>query len=137
MKRISGIGLLLTALLFADGAVIKDNKRGLMWEESYHSADVKVDFAEAKRYCRDLNLSGFQDWRVPTLFELLSIVDFTRAKPAIKAPFKQVKKDGSYWTVTPYVRESEERWVVSFKDGATSNAAENYDRYVRCVRTMH
>ena len=125
---------LLAQTLMAD--IIKDPKKGLMWEDTIHAEEIKVNFKEAIQYCKDLRLGKFDDWRVPTLFELLSIVDFKHYKPAIKKPFKYVEDAGSYWTGTLYVGDKNERWVVSFKDGSTSDADESYERYVRCVREL-
>lgn len=126
--------IVLTQLLTAD--IIKDPKKGLMWEDTIHAGEIKVNFKEAMQYCKDLRLGKFDDWRVPTLFELLSIIDFKRYKPAIKKPFKYVEDTGSYWTTTLYVGDKNERWVVSFKDGTTGDADESYERYVRCVRKL-
>ncbi len=125
-----------TSMLLAQTTMIKDPKHHLLWEDLPHTKETKLTYKEAQSYCSELTLGGFDDWRVPTLKELLTIVDYHRYKPALKAPFGYVEAESSYWTSTPYVGDSSTRWVVNFKDGATSDASENYDRYVRCVREM-
>lgn len=125
-----------TLLLFAEATILKDPKYHLMWEDTPHAKETKLNYAQAKTYCRELDLGGFHNWRVPTLKELLTIVDYRRYKPAIIEPFKYVEEESSYWTTTLYIGESGSRWVVNFEDGATSDASETYDRYGRCVRSF-
>ena len=127
---------LTTLILSAEATMIKDPKYRLMWEDTPHVKETKLNYTQAKTYCAELDLGGFHDWRVPTLKELLTIVDYRRYKPATVEPFKYVEEESSYWTTTLYIGESGSRWVINFKDGATSDASEIYDRYLRCVRSF-
>ena len=135
MKKIIAI-LFSMSLLTADATIVRVKGSNLMWEDTTHSEETKVTFMEAKSYCRDLKLGRYSDWRLPTLQELLSIVNYKRYKPAIINGFSHVNRDTLYWSKTPYIKESDEYWGVNFKDGSSSNAAINYDRYVRCVRDI-
>ncbi|WP_269523163.1 DUF1566 domain-containing protein [Coraliomargarita parva] len=57
----------------ADGTV-SDLNTGLMWSKA---VDVrKATLEEAEAQARDMRLAGFDDWRVPTIKELYSLVDF-------------------------------------------------------------
>ncbi len=124
------------SMMMAEVTMIKDPKSNLIWEDTLHVSEVKITHIKAKSYCSDLKLGAFENRRLPTLNELLSIVDYTRYKPAMVKEFRHVNKDTLYWSSTPYARTSDEFWGVSFKDGATSNASETYDRYIRCVRDI-
>lgn len=137
MRRIllTTFALSLT-LLQAEYTMVKDPAHNLMWEDTVHVEEVKLNYAQAERYCQKLTLGKHTDWRVPTLSELLTLVDYKRYKPAIVGAFHYIEKDSLYWSSTPYVRSADEYWGVMFKDGSTSNASENYDRYVRCVRAL-
>ena len=128
------ITLLLASLIFlsAETTLIKDDVHKLMWEDTKHVDETKINHIQAKSYCKNLKLDEL-NWRIPTLTELLSIVDYKSYKPAILKEFNRVDNDTLYWSSTPYARSSDEYWGVSFKDGSTSNASETYDRYVRCV----
>ena len=128
------ITLLLASLVFlsAETTLIKDDVHKLMWEDTKHVDETKINHIQARSYCKNLEL-GELNWRIPTLTELLSIVDYKSYKPAILKEFNRVDNDTLYWSSTPYARSSDEYWGVSFKDGSTSNASETYDRYVRCV----
>ena len=122
------------SMMMAEATMIKDPKSNLIWEDTMHVSEVKITHIKAKTYCAELKLGDFENWRLPTLQELLSIVDYKRYKPALVKEFKHTNKDTLYWSSTPYAKSSDEFWGVSFKDGASSNASETYDRYVRCVR---
>ena len=121
-------------MIMAESTMIKDPKTNLIWEDNMHVEEVKITHIKAKSYCAELKLGNFGNWRLPTLQELLTIVDYKRYKPALVNGFNYSNKDTLYWSSTPYAKTSDEFWGVSFKDGATSNASETYDRYVRCVR---
>ncbi len=128
--------LLVSSGVLAEATMVKDPKTKLIWEDTAHVSQTKVNYPQAQQYCKELRLGTFKDWRVPTLKELLSIVDYKRYKPAIKSAFDNVEEESSYWTTTLYIGDSASRWVVNFKDGATSDASQSYDRYVRCVRSI-
>ena len=124
------------SMLSAEPTMVKDNKHKLLWEDTLHVEDIKITHIKAVSYCSNLEIGSYSNWRLPTLTELLTIVDYQRYKPALLKEFNYVNKDTIYWTSTPYVRSSDEYWGVNFKDGATSNATETYDRYVRCVKDI-
>ena len=122
------------SILSAEQSMIKDETSKLLWEDTEHVELTKVTYTQAVSYCGALETGEYTNWRLPTLDELLSIVDYKRYKPAILKEFKYYNKDTIYWSSTPYVKSSDEFWGVNFKDGSTSNASINYDRYIRCVR---
>ena len=132
MKKTIALLILALTFLSAETTLIKDDVHKLMWEDTKHVDETKINHIQAISYCSQLDL-GKLKWRIPTLSELLSIVDYKSYKPAILKEFNHVDKEILYWSNTPYVRSSDEYWGVNFKDGSTSNASETYDRYVRCV----
>lgn len=128
--------LTLATFLHAETSMLKDPSTNLIWEDTEHVQEVKINHIQARGYCNSLTLGGFTDWRLPTLPELMTIIDYKRYKPAILKEFRYVDKDTLYWSSTPFARSADEYWGVSFKDGGTDNAGEIYDRYVRCVRQV-
>ena len=122
------------SLAMAETTMVKDPATNLIWEDTLHTTDEKETHDEAKTYCETLKVSDVAGWRLPTLNELLTIVDYTRAYPAIIKEFNHIETGTVYWTSTPYVRSKDEFWGVDFKDGATDGTSKNYSRYVRCVR---
>jgi hypothetical protein len=124
------------SLSMAETTIIKDPATNLMWEDTVHVEEGKVSYLEANSYCQSLKLGNHNDWRVPTLKELLSIVDYTRHEPATLKEFNHVDQDKLYWSSTEYTNKSTEFWGVVFENGNTDNASAIYDRRVRCVRAM-
>jgi hypothetical protein len=52
-----------------------DFSTGLMWTAKDNGKDVS--WRQATKYCRDLRLAGFSDWRLATIDELAGIYDGT------------------------------------------------------------
>ncbi len=125
------------SMAMAETTMVKDPATNLIWEDTVNTTEEKVDYDEAKTYCETLKIGEVAGWRLPTLNELLTIVDYTRADPAILKEFNHVETGTIYWTSTPYVRSKDEFWGVDFKDGSTDGTSKNYDRYVRCVRAAN
>jgi hypothetical protein len=59
-----------------DGTVT-DNVTGLMWQQNM---GAKMTWTEANTLASTLNLAGYDDWRLPTIKELYSLILFTGAK---------------------------------------------------------
>ena len=91
---------------------------------------------ELIHYCGELKLGNFEDWRLPTIHELLTIVDYKRVSPALPKAFSYVEEESFYWTKTSVADESDASGVSILKRGASSKASEYYDRYARCVRDV-
>ncbi len=136
MSRLTLLFTLSFTLLFAEATMVRDTHTGLMWEDTPHVKEVKITQPRAKAYCRELKLGGFENWRLPTIKELLGIVDYTRVSPATFKVFSYIEDESFYWTSTPVADADDEYWGVNFKRGESSRASEYYDRYVRCVRDM-
>ena len=78
--------------LSADGLTVLDNVTGLTWQHSPESngdgALTKADkftYANAITNCRDLSTAkfgGFDDWRLPTIKELYSLIRFDGTDPS-------------------------------------------------------
>ncbi|MBI4829971.1 MAG: DUF1566 domain-containing protein [Candidatus Lindowbacteria bacterium] len=61
---------------------VTDNVTGLMWQQGF--ADTKLTYAEAQTYVNALNTQhycGYSDWRLPTIKELYSLIDFRGTDP--------------------------------------------------------
>jgi len=124
------------SMTMAEPTMVKDPTTNLIWEDTLHASEEKVTHMEAQAYCKALKLGAFENWRLPALAELLSIVDYTHYKPATLKEFKHVDNDTLYWSNTVSARANDDFWGVVFRDGATKNASGLYGRYVRCVRDI-
>jgi uncharacterized protein DUF1566 len=113
------------------GDVVRDLTTGLEWTREAAS-DKRLTWAEAKEACEKLDLAG-GGWRLPTIKELLSLVDYERHDPAIDPVFKC---DATlYWTSTPYAPSPAVcAWGVGFGDGDAGCSGRDGDGFVRAVR---
>ncbi|MSP92851.1 MAG: DUF1566 domain-containing protein, partial [Myxococcales bacterium] len=74
----------------SDLATVTDTKTQFVWQRSPPTnggptSDGRYDWQGALKYCDDLVLAGADDWRLPTIVELLSIVDYGKSSPAAAA----------------------------------------------------
>ena len=89
MKKIVLIVALYANLLQSHDIFI-DSTTGLMWQnKASDSEEYDLDWENAKQYCNDLVLAGYDDWRLPDIKELISIID-TDDSPAIKKGFNRL-----------------------------------------------
>jgi len=114
-----------------DGTVT-DTSTGLMWQQ----ATPSMTWWLALVYCEGLNLGGYMDWRMPTIKELLSLVDFSHTNPSINTNhFPNTNIFTDYWSSTANTNKPDSAWGVSFDYGDHNgdlNKSANY--YVRAVR---
>jgi hypothetical protein len=101
----------------------------LEWSKS---SDRRMPWAEAHEWCRTLREGGHDDWRLPTLEELLTIVDYARSNPACALPDTVANV---YWSATTLATSPSFAWAVSFGAGSVGFDVKGYDFYVRGVRS--
>jgi len=114
---------------------ITDDRTGLMWEQ--HPTEQRYTWEDATRIrINDLNaarLGGHDDWRLPTIQELVSLVDYARCRPAVDPVFVTVA--GLYWSATTSATDPTDAWFVSFSFGHVFDGdAKGSFSYVRAVR---
>ena len=116
-----------------DGDVVHDALPGLTWSRKTTVAK-RCDWKAAKAACEAVTLGGFTDWRMPTIRELLTLVDYERHSPAIDTSVFECES-AWYWASTPYApAPAEYAWGVSFSFGyAGCNGRDGYG-FVRAVR---
>jgi len=126
----------------ADGAVLPadapkwdaviDCKTGLMW--SVETKEVEK-WSDAGAAASSMSSAGFNDWRLPTAEELLTLVDRTRVLPAISVDFFPGTPCRWFWSSTPYAGSpSDCAWVVYFNDGSANWSYHGLSGFVRAVR---
>jgi len=112
--------------------VVIDSLTGLMWQHTTVSA---ITWQEALAYCETLSYAGSDDWRLPNVNSLASMVDYARASPASDFPNMP---NQYFWSSSTSARTTSwgmnVAWYVDFDSGDVSSnfKSRNYD--VRCVR---
>ena len=112
---------------------VMDEKNGLMWAADDVTAEP-VKLAEAEKAVAELRLLGHADWRLPTIQELLTVVDYTRHDPAANTDLHRVKS-AWYWTATKAAWSAGVRWIVGFAVGNGYSGVECSRARVRAVRS--
>lgn len=129
------IALVLIMCIYSIASdVVVDEDTGLMWQDSADVSVVKKDWDNAMGYyCTGLELGGYDDWRLPSIDELMSIVDKSRYEPAIKKIFNNTKNTW-YYSSSDYEGDSSRAWLAHFRSGGDGYGDKSAMRYVRCVR---
>ena len=65
-----------------------------MWEKFTAGP---VTWEEAINYCENLSLTGFEDWELPNLKELRSLVDYNEYNPSIDVHYFPDTVLFQYW----------------------------------------
>ena len=92
----------------------------------HDSKENDAYFSEATSLCENSTLAGFEDWRLPTKNELVTVYN---NKDLIGNFESEV-----YWSSTPM--DSTYTWCVDFRDGDIDGYKKSYGYYVRCVRSL-
>src|SRR5687768_6195474 len=125
-----------------NNAAVLDKETGLVWERSPDSGTR--DWLVAHRFCIDRAVGNRtrKGWRLPTVQEIVSLVDPTRAAPSLPAghPFTNVEPD-FYWSATTFGENPALAWGAGFENNLTEPGARFTDkttkRFVWCVRSGH
>lgn len=109
---------------------VTDTQTGLVWSKNTLAVNVRHTDT-------DKILAEFGDgWRLPTVDELLSIVDRTKYSPAIDTDAFPDTCSDWYWTSTPCAWDGAARWVVFFDYGSVYDLHQNDGACVRAVRAI-
>jgi len=82
------------------------------------------------------NFGGYNDWRLPTVKELATLVHSGRYSPAIDTDFFPESVSSNYWSSTTRVDYTGDAWRVNFSHGYVSYGSyKSYSYYVRAVRS--
>ncbi len=117
-----------------DGTV-HDTKTGLIWQQALGDNPGGQSWSAAANYCGSLTLAALS-WRVPSVKELKTLVDFTVASPgpAIDATAFPNTPATYFWSSSPLAGDPSHAWYVNFVDGLTNYSSVGFTGRVRCVR---
>ena len=108
------------------GGTVTDNWTGLTWQQD--SSSAALAWPDTSAYCAQLG-SGF---RMPTVKELLTIVDPIRTSPAVDTTIFPNTVNDWYWTLTA-IPSASTYYMINFTAGYTSYNSAGAAYHVRCV----
>jgi len=147
---------------------ITDNITKLLWTKCSASDNQNIDttsdcsstiglynWSEAKNFCENLDYANRTDWRLPTISELFSLVNFNSdgSKASIDTDYFPNTEhvdctttqnemiwiiictgfDGIRYLSSTEFKNSETAWGIHFEDGHTNLTAKENNGYVRCI----
>ncbi|GAK56483.1 PBS lyase HEAT-like repeat [Candidatus Vecturithrix granuli] len=120
--------------------VIFDKATGLLWEKA--GSPNALNYADAEGYCANLTLTGHKDWRLPTIEELLSLIEPEKQANGFYLDPIFVLREGVkypwYWSADIHLIKgegsAESAWGVLFYDGIVDWDGVHLGVDVRCVR---
>lgn len=133
----------------ADGTIL-DNSTGLSWEKltddgTIHDKDNFYLWDEAYAKIRQLNstnFAGHNDWRLPNINELLTLIDWgSPTSPTVAVNFND-PQNNSFTNILPFPTLSSTTfpfgpgsvWVVDFGVATVERSAKDQRFFVRAVR---
>lgn len=128
-----------------DGTV-SDSKTGLMWQRCSYAQTYNKDTAlcedstpavnwqEALLAAKNDTTAGYDDWQVPNIKELASILEHRCTEPSINEEVFLGTKLQNYWSNTSGVSTMSSAWVYQFDSGLNSLHAKTSNVYLRLVR---
>lgn len=116
---------------------VLDRETGLVWQRSLTDPST-IEWARARSRCVRARVgNGELGWRLPSVTELMSLIDPTQEKPALPPnhPFLGVIPDGFYWSSTKSAQVPTSTWVVNMSTGIASEEPQGNDQvHIWCVR---
>jgi len=118
--------------------VYVDKEAGLMWQDAVYddrsdgaykkdvSACKAGSLSHAANYCESSNMGGYNDWRLPTSDEMMTV--------SVKKDVFQDNRGADFWTSTPAVKSK--YYVVYSVDGYRYARDPKQSNYIRCVRCL-
>ena len=125
-----------------DGTVT-DNETGLMWsrcsqgQSGEYCATGTVSYTtwtSALTAANASTLAGHDDWRLPNIMELQSLVETGCYNPSINTTMFPVTASTYYWSSTTYAPNASNAWGVYFNVGSLLAYSKSNGYAVRLVR---
>jgi len=125
-----------------DDNIVYDKELHLLWQDNIEVSDTKLSLDNSMKYCENLKLSTYINWRLPTYEELLSIGDYEVYKPTLNPIFNN-SASGHFWSIIYKRIAYKKEWVpqndyfvkrIYFSDGYSYDNDRTGKAYVRCVK---
>ena len=132
--------------------IVTDNISGLMWQDNdtnqtskqwlrdgLKCSDNNTTFCRdtsgdtSSTYCLDLSLGDYNDWRLPSILELNTIIDISNSNHAVNDIFKF--RDYSVYVSSTTAQNTETFvWALNSHRGITKSSSKYYEKKIKCVR---
>jgi hypothetical protein len=119
-------------------ATVLDAARGLMWTAQPLACGRVSNRSggAAETACTECRVGGFDDWRLPTVDELQTLIDRTRFNPAIDTDKFPDTPSNWFWSSSPDASDPDYAWLVAFYLGHVHLLRRGNGAFVRAVRSV-
>ncbi len=117
------------------GNVVIDNVSKLMWQDNIDHNNTSTTWQNSIVGCSGLVLDGYDDWRLPNLNEVQSIVDYNDSFSSINPTFLNTSSN-IYWTSSTDKSDTARGKTINFNVGGVGNDMKTNNHHYRCVRTI-
>lgn len=123
------------------GKTVIDHRTGLMWQKS---GSERLTYEKAQEYVKEFNrqkFAGYDDWRLPTIPELMSLIVMEPEEQASLLYINPIfdAKQFRCWSADRLpageLGSSSAAWGVDFRYGNVYGYYLELSNYVRCVRS--
>jgi hypothetical protein len=109
--------------------IVSDATTGLVWQKDYSE---KCTWKQALGFCAALKHGGFDDWRLPNINEMMSIVNFSKSSPATDLT---VESQYYFWSSTSRTEYPDYAFGIFLRTGEADVQKKGADTLsARCVR---
>ena len=122
-------------LTIKEKQIIFDQKTNLVWQKG--GSEKAMIFKRTEEWVLFLNQrghAGFEDWRLPTLEEAMSLLDPTKKNAFLSIDPVFENKQTWIWTADP-VKDQSQMWAVHFLYGRCNVFPLDANLFVRAVRS--
>ena len=120
---------------------VRDNVTGMIWEvKTADNKDSTYTWGNRTSLVTAANaensgsgLCGITNWRVPSVNELFSIVNYNGADPSIDSDYFPNTANRSFWSEQGVVGNISNAWRVDFGNGQNNRSAKSASYIVRLV----
>jgi hypothetical protein len=125
----------------ADKDMVADGVTGLVWQVK--TTSDALDWKAALAYCEALKQGGQEDWRLPDVLELFTIIDERKSEPPAinEHVFQGFQAASGLWTSTSGRRDGNSAYAVYFNEqnatvgrGGSGLLVKTAKAVVLCVR---
>ncbi len=118
--------------------IINDTGTNLMWQYDIDTSRANLkNWSEALEFCNSSDFAGYDDWRLPNIFELYSTCDNNKTQPSTTILTNITQNRWSFWTSTSAAYNPEiYAWYIDFSDSLTKYSSKSSHHSVICVRDI-
>jgi hypothetical protein len=134
-----GTGCFINAYSTDPDGTVTDFATGLMWKQQPSGAVSRTGAGEFVRMLNTRKFAGYGDWRLPTVEEMASLVDWHQYDAVSYIDLFVFRWAGKvFWTADTYEHEGFDRaWMVNvFTADTAMSAGENERAHVQAVRSL-